>query len=223
MTKKLFVQAMVRFALGVVCMGALLFLPAGAFRYWNGWLLMGLLFVPMFCAGIVLMVRNPELLRKRLSLRERESRQSTVIKLSGAMFLVGFLLAGLNFRLAWVRMPPWISWVGAALFLLGYALYGEVLRENEFLSRTVEVQENQRVIDTGLYGVVRHPMYSATLLLFLSMPLILGSLPSLIVFLAYPVIIAMRIENEEQVLAQGLEGYTEYRQRVKFKLLPFVW
>lgn len=223
MTKKLFAQAMVRFALGVVCMGALLFLPAGTFRYWNGWLLMGLLFVPMFCAGIVLMVRNPELLRKRLSLRERESRQGMVIKLSGIMFTVGFLLAGLNFRLAWVRMPPWISWAGAALFLLGYALYGVVLRENEFLSRTVEIQENQRVIDTGLYGVVRHPMYSATLLLFLSMPLILGSLPSLIVFLAYPVIIAMRIENEEQVLAQGLEGYTEYRQRVKFKLLPFVW
>lgn len=223
MTKKLFVQAMVRFALGVVCMGALLFLPAGTLQYWNGWLLMGLLFVPMLCAGVVLMVRNPELLRKRLRMRERESRQSVVIMLSGVMFAAGFLLAGLNFRFAWVRMPKWIAWAGAVAFLLGYGLFGAVLRENEFLSRTVEVQENQRVIDTGLYGIVRHPMYSATLLLFLSMPLILDSLPSLPVFLAYPVMLEMRIENEEQVLEKGLEGYAAYRKRVKYRIIPFVW
>lgn len=223
MTKKLFVQAMVRFALGVVCMGALLFLPAGTLQYWNGWLLMGLLFVPMLCAGVVLMVRNPELLRKRLQMRERESRQSVVIMLSGVMFAAGFLLAGLNFRFAWVRMPKWIAWAGAVVFLLGYGLFGAVLRENEFLSRTVEVQENQRVIDTGLYGIVRHPMYSATLLLFLSMPLILDSLPSLPVFLAYPVMLEMRIENEEQVLEKGLEGYAAYRKRVKYRIIPFVW
>lgn len=223
MTKELFARAMLRFVLGVVSMGALLFLPAGTFRYWRGWLLMGLLFAPMFCAGIVLMVRNPELLRKRLGMRESESRQSTVIKLSGAMFTAGFVAAGLNFRFEWVEMPEWVSWTGAALFLLGYVLYGEVLRENEFLSRTVEIQENQHVIDTGLYSIVRHPMYSATLLLFLSMPLILGSPLSLLIFLAYPAILVMRIENEEALLERGLEGYASYRQRVRYKLLPYIW
>lgn len=223
MTKNLFCQAILKFALGVLAVGVLLFGPAGTFRYWQGWLLMGVLFLPMFCAGLVMMVKSPELLKKRLNMRERQAEQAQVIRWSGAMFLLGFALAGLGVRLGWPMLPRWASWAGTAVFLLAYLLYAEVLRENSYLSRTVEVQEGQKLIDTGLYGVVRHPMYSATVLLFLSIPLVLGSLPAFAVFLMYPAILVKRIRNEEEVLEAGLAGYTEYKQRVKYRLIPHVW
>ncbi len=223
MTKKLFVQAIVKFFAGVIVIGALLFLPAGTFRWLNGWVFMGILFIPMFCAGIVLMIKNPELLKKRLNSKEQQSEQQLVIKLSGLMFVIGFVIAGLNFRFQWIRLPDYVSWVAVVIFLLSYLLYAEVLRENTYLSRTVEVQENQKVIDTGLYGIVRHPMYSVTVILFLSMPLVLGSVISFVIFLAYPVIIAKRIRNEEQVLEAELNGYTEYKKKVRYRLIPFVW
>ena len=223
MNRKLFFQAIAKFTLGVVLIGALIFLPAGTLNYPNGWLLMGILFVPMFCAGLVMMAKNPYLLEKRLDAREKEAEQSLVVKLSGLMFLAGFLLAGLDFRFGWLSLPRWVSIVATVLFLLSYVMYAEVLRENTFLSRTIEVQENQTVMDTGLYGIVRHPMYSATLILFLSMPLVLGSLISFVVFLAYPLIIAKRIRNEEQVLEAGLPGYKEYKQKVRWRLIPYIW
>lgn len=223
MTGKLFCQAILKFILGAALVGLLIFLPAGTVRYWNGWLLMGLLFIPMFFAGIVMMLKNPELLKKRLNARETQAEQSLVIQFSGLMFICGFVLAGLNFRFGWLILPDWAVWTAAVLFLLAYLLYAEVLRENAYLSRTVEVQEGQRVIDTGLYGVVRHPMYAATLLLFLSMPLVLGSPLSFAVFLAYPFIIARRIRNEEQVLERGLTGYAAYKQRIKYRVIPFLW
>ena len=223
MNRKLFFQAIAKFTLGVVLIGALIFLPAGTLNYPNGWLLMGILFVPMFCAGLVMMAKNPYLLEKRLDAREKEAEQSLVVKLSGLMFLAGFLLAGLDFRFGWLSLPGWVSIVATVLFLLSYVMYAEVLRENTFLSRTIEVQENQTVVDTGLYGIVRHPMYSATLILFLSMPLVLGSLISFVVFLAYPLIIAKRIRNEEQVLEAGLPGYKEYKQKVRWRLIPYIW
>lgn len=223
MTGKLFAQALLKFTLGALLVGALIFLPAGTLRYWNGWLLMAILFLPMFCAGIVMMLKNPALLQKRLNARERQAEQGEVIKLSGLMFVLGFVLVGLNFRFRWLLLPDWACWAAAAVFLLAYLLYAEVLRENVYLSRTVEVQEGQKVIDTGLYGVVRHPMYAATLLLFLSMPLVLGSPVSFAVFLAYPLLIAKRIRNEEQVLEQGLAGYADYKRRVKYRLIPHLW
>ena len=223
MTKGLFVQAIWKFALGVILIGLLLFLPAGSFAYWNAWLFMAVLFVPMFLAGIVMMVKNPELLRKRLNAREREAEQGTVIKLSGIMFILGFVVAGLNFRYGWMILPDCVSWAGAAVFLLAYALYAEVLRENTYLSRTIEVQAGQRAIDTGLYGVVRHPMYCVTLVLFLSMPFVLGCVYSAVIFLAYPPLIAKRIRNEEEVLEAELPGYAEYQKRVRYKVIPFVW
>lgn len=223
MTKHLFYQAISKFILGVIVTGVLLFLPAGTLHYPAAWRLMGILFVPMFCAGIVLMLRNPELLRKRLKAKEEQSEQALVIRLSGLLFVFGFVLSGLNYRFQWIALPDWVSWAAAIVFLLAYLLYGEVLRENTYLSRTIEVQEHQTVIDTGLYGIVRHPMYSAALLLFLSMPLVLGSLPSFAVFLLYPFVIAKRIRNEEAVLEAGLDGYTEYKQRVRYKLIPFLW
>lgn len=223
MTKKLFFQAILKFLIGVIVIGALLFLPAGTFLYWNAWLLMGILFIPMFFAGIVMMFKNPELLKKRLNAKEKQTEQQLVIKLSGLMFVFGFVIAGLNFRFKWIMLPQWISWAGAVIFLFSYLLYAEVLRENTYLSRTVEVQKGQRVIDTGLYGIVRHPMYSVTLALFLSMPLVLGSVISFAVFLAYPVIIAKRIKNEEAVLEKELDGYAEYKKKVKYKIIPFIW
>lgn len=223
MTSKLFFQAILKFTLGAVMIAVLLFLPAGTLRYWNGWLLMAILFIPMFLAGIAMMVKNPELLKKRLDAKERQAEQSLVIKLSGLMFLLGFIAAGLSFRFGWVPLPDWVSWAGTVLFLLSYLLYAEVLRENTFLSRTIEVQQGQRVIDTGLYGIVRHPMYSATLVLFFSMPLVLGSVLAFVIFLAYPVIIAKRIRNEEAVLEKDLEGYAEYKKKVTYKMIPFVW
>ena len=208
---------------GLILVGLLLFLPAGTFAYPQGWLLIGILFVPMFIAGLIMMKKSPELLRKRLNVKEEQAEQKTVIALSGLMFLASFIIAGLNFRFGWIRLPLWVSYAAALLFLAGYVLYAEVLRENVWLSRTVEVQENQKVIDTGLYGIVRHPMYMSTLILFLAMPLVLGSVISFVIMLLYIPIIAKRIRNEEQVLENGLEGYAEYRKRVRYKVIPFVW
>ena len=203
--------------------GALIFLPAGTLSYINGWILMGMLFVPMFIAGIVMMFKNPELLRGRLDAKEKQSDQSVVVKLSGLMFIAGFVVSGLGFRFGWYVLPIGVSIGGAAAFLAAYILYAEVLRENTYLSRTIKVQEGQKVIDTGLYGIVRHPMYSVTLLLFLSMPIVLGSLYSFIIFLAYPFIIAKRIKGEEELLERELDGYKEYKQKVKYRLIPFIW
>lgn len=223
MDKELFLQSFLKFILGVVIVGLLLFLPAGSFSYWQGWLLMGILFVPIFCAGMVMMARNPDLLRKRLNAREEEKEQKTVVRLSGLLFIAAFVIAGLNWRFGWCVLPNWAVWVSAGLFLICYLLYAEVLRENTFLSRTIEVQENQKVIDTGLYGIVRHPMYMATTVLFLAMPLVLASPISFAVMLLYIPLIAKRIKNEEAVLEEGLEGYKEYKLRVKYKVLPFIW
>lgn len=223
MDMKLFGQALAKYLGGVLMLGLMLFLPAGTLHWPQGWLLMGILFIPMFVAGLVMMARCPELLRKRLNAREAQGEQRAVIALSGIMFLAAFVLAGLNFRFRWMVLPEAVSWAAAGAFLLSYALYAEVLRENAWLSRTVEVQQGQRVVDTGLYGVVRHPMYMSTLVLFLSMPLVLGSPLSFVVMLAYIPIIAARIRNEEDVLERGLAGYAEYRRRVRWKVLPFVW
>lgn len=223
MDSKLFARAIIRFLSGLLLVGVLLFLPAGTFGYWQAWLLIGLLFIPMFIAGMIMMKKSPGLLRKRLNVKEEENEQKTVIALSGLMFMATFIAAGLNFRLGWIVLPSWVSCSAAVVFLLAYALYAEVLRENAFLSRTVEVQEDQKVIDTGLYGIVRHPMYMSTLFLFLSMPLVLGSLISFVIMLLYIPIIAKRIRNEEQVLEGGLEGYAEYKKRIKYKMIPFVW
>ena len=223
MSFKLFISAILKFALGVILVGALIFLPAGTLHFTAGWLLMGILFVPMFIAGLVMMAKNPELLKKRLNAKEKLGEQQLVVKLSGLMFIVGFVLAGLDFRFNWCRMPFIVSIVGAVLFLISYIFYAEVLRENTYLSRTIEVQENQKVISTGLYGIVRHPMYSATLLLFISMPLVLGSIVALPVFLLYPFIIAKRIKSEEKLLSEELVGYKEYTEKVKYRLIPLIW
>ena len=223
MTAKLFIQAITKYLLGVVLVGLLIFLPAGTFLFINGWLLMGILFVPMFFAGIVMMIKNPELLKKRLNAKEKQKEQSLVVKLSGLMFLMGFIVAGLGVRFEWYTLPKSVVICAAVVFLAAYILYAEVLRENAYLSRIIEVQENQKVIDTGLYGIVRHPMYSVTLLLFLSMPIVLGSIYSLLIFLAYPLIIAKRIKNEEELLENELDGYREYKQKVKYRLIPFIW
>ncbi len=216
-------QAIMKFLCGLLLCGLLLFLPAGSLRWWQGWLLIGILFVPMFIAGLIMWKKSPDLLRKRLNAREAQSEQKTVILLSGLMFLASFVLAGLNERFRWIVLPPAVSWVAALVFLLAYALYAEVLRENAYLSRTIEVQDGQKVIDTGLYGVVRHPMYMSTLLLFLAIPLVLGSILSFVIMLAYLPLIAKRIRNEEQVLAEGLDGYRDYMERVKYRVLPFIW
>ena len=221
--KKLFIQAIGKFLLGVVILGLLIFVPAGSFSYWQGWLFMGILFVPMFVAGLVMMAKNPELLRKRLDAREEEKEQKLVVTLSGLIFIAVFLVAGFNWRYQWILLPDWAVWIAAAVFLACYLLYAEVLRENTYLSRTIEVQENQKVIDTGLYGLVRHPMYSATTLLFLSMPLVLASPISFAIMLLYIPLIAKRIRNEEKVLEEGLQGYKEYKTRVKYKVIPYIW
>ena len=223
MDKSLFLQSLTKFLLGVVILGLLIFLPAGSLHYWQGWLLMGVLFVPMFIAGLVMMVKNPELLRKRLNAKEQEKEQKTVVALSGLLFVAAFVIAGLNWRFQWCMLPNWAVWVATAFFLVCYLLYAEVLRENTYLSRTIEVQEHQKVIDTGLYGIVRHPMYMATTLLFLMMPLVLASPISFGIMLLYIPLIAKRIRNEEAVLEQGLEGYSEYKQRVKYKVIPYIW
>ena len=223
MTKKLLIQALVKYFSGLILVMILLFLPAGTIQYWNAWIFIALLFIPMLLAGIILMFKNPELLRRRLDAKEKESEQKIVVLLSGIMFSSGFILAGLNYRYQWTKMPISIIIIAAILLLLSYILYGEVLRENEFLFRTIKVQKNQKVVDTGLYKIVRHPMYSSTIILFLTIPLILGSIYSFIVFLIYPIIIVIRTNNEEKVLEKELTGYKEYKKKVKYKLIPYIW
>lgn len=223
MTTKLFLQAVTKFIAGLLLVGLLLFLPAGTFDFWQAWLFIGILFVPMFIAGIVLMVRQSELLRKRLDAKEQQQEQKWVVALSGLMFIAVFVVAGLSRRFGWYMLPEWAVLVATVVFLAAYALYAEVMRENVWLSRTIEVQENQQVVSTGLYGIVRHPMYAATLLLFLSMPLVLASPWSFAIMLLYIPIIALRIHNEEQVLERELKGYKEYKQQVRYKVIPLVW
>ena len=223
MNIKLFIQAIIKYIFGVLIVGSLLFIPANSFKYWNGWLFMELLFISMFVAGIILMIKNPELLRKRLNAKEKESEQKQVILFSAVMFLLGFIIAGLNYRYKWIEIPNAVTIISSILFIIAYVLYAEVLRENTYLSRTIEVQENQKVIDNGLYGIVRHPMYAVTILLFLTIPLILGSIISFIIFLIYPIIIAKRIKNEEIVLERDLKGYKEYKNKVKYKIIPLIW
>ena len=220
---KLMASAGIKLLTGLVLVGLLLFLPAGTMRFSGGWLFIAVLFVPMLIVGVVMALHSPELLKKRLNTKEKEAEQRSVVAMSGIMFVAAFVVAGLNFRYSWVVMPSWAAWCATALFLLLYIMYAEVLRENAYLSRTVEVQEGQTVIDTGLYGIVRHPMYSVTVLMFLAMPLVLGSLPSFVIMLAYIPLIAKRIRNEEQVLLEGLDGYAAYCTRVKYRILPFVW
>ena len=223
MDGKLLKEAIIKFVSGVILIGVLLFLPAWDIRWRNGWMLMAILFIPMFFAGIIMYKKAPDLLRSRLKARETQSEQKDVISRSGIMFLAAFVLAGLNHHFGWTALPAWIVWAGVVIFLLAYCLFGEVLRENRYLSRTIEVREDQEVVSTGLYGVVRHPMYTATVLLFLAMPLVLGSWPSFIIMLAYIPIIVKRIRNEEQVLEGELKGYREYREKVKYRLIPHVW
>lgn len=223
MTVKLFISAITKFLLGVILVGLLLFLPAGTLNWFGGWLFMAILFIPMFCAGVVMMIKNPGLLASRLDAKEKRGKQSIVVKLSGLMFLCGFIVAGLGVRFDWYRLPTPVCIGGAVVFIVAYMLYAEVLRENTYLSRTIEVQEGQKVIDTGLYGIVRHPMYSVTLLLFLSMPIVLGSVWAFLIFLVYPFIIAARLKDEEKFLEEELEGYREYKQKVKYRLIPFIW
>ena len=223
MSIKVFTEALIKFICGVLLVGALIFLPAGTLAYPNGILLMIILFVPMLIAGIVMMIKNPSLLKSRLDAKEKEKEQSLVVKLSGLMFIAGFVVAGLDFRFCWLPIPKAVSVAAAVVFIIGYALYAEVLRENAYLSRTIRVEENQKVIDSGLYGIIRHPMYAATLLIFLSIPLVLGSVIAFIIFLAYPFIIAKRIRNEEKLLEKELTGYKEYKSKVKFRLIPFIW
>lgn len=223
MRNKLSLQALTKTIMGFVFICVLLFLPAGTFHYWNAWLFMAVLFVPMIILGIMMLFKSPGLLKKRLDAKEKVNEQKWVVALSGIMFVAAFVVAGLNFRFSWHSLPDCVIWISVAMFLLSYLMYAEVIRENDFLSRTIEVQENQKVIDTGLYGMVRHPMYSATIILFLSIPLILGSLISFFIMLAYIPIIAIRINNEERVLEKGLKGYKEYKQKVRYKLIPFIW
>ncbi len=223
MDRKVLIQAIVKFLIGIVLLGVLLFVPAGTLAWMQGWLLMGILFIPMLCVGLIMMKKDPELLKKRLNAKEEQKEQKDVVRFSGLMFLAAFILAGLNYRFKWIVLPDWISWAAAVLFLLAYALYAEVMRENSYLSRTIEVQEGQKVVDTGLYGIVRHPMYMSTLFLFLAMPLVLGSVISFLIMLLYIPLIAKRIRNEEQVLEEGLVGYKEYKQKVKYKVIPFIW
>ena len=223
MDKTLLIQAMTKFILGFIIITLLLFIPAGTLDYWNAWLFICILFIPILIVGVILMIKNPNLLRRRLNSKENESEQKPLLLLSGGMFSSGFVISGLNYRFQWMILPKSMIVIATIIFLLGYLLYAEVLRENRYLSRIIEVQENQKIIDTGLYKIVRHPMYGATLLLFLSIPLVLGSLVSFLIFLAYPVIIVKRIRNEEQVLERGLERYSEYKNKVKYKLIPFIW
>ncbi len=223
MNKSLLSQVITKFLAGIIFVSLLLFIPAGTIRYWNAWLFIGLLFIPMLILGAILYVKKPELLRKRLETKERQSEQKTVIAISALMFVTGFIVAGLDYRYGWSKLPPGLVLASGIVLILAYLLYMEVLRENQYLSRVVEVQENQKVISSGLYGIVRHPMYTAVILLFLSMPLVLGSLYSFLIFSVLPFLIAVRIRGEERLLEQGLPGYSEYKQRVKYKLIPFIW
>ena len=223
MTKKLFFQAILKFLLGVILVGVLIFLPAGTFNYVNGWIFMGLLFVPMFIAGIIMMIKNPKLLASRLDAKEKQKEQGLLIKLSGLMFIIGFIIAGLDYRFNWLTISPLVTIISSIIFLLSYIMWGEVLRENTYLSRTIKVEKNQKVVDAGLYGIIRHPMYTATIFLFLSMPLVLGSLISFFIFLVYPILIIIRIIYEEKILEKELDGYIEYKKKVKYRLIPFIW
>ena len=223
MTKKLFFEAISKFLLGVILIALLIFLPANTLNYKNGWIFMGLLFIPMFLAGIVMMIKNPKLLASRLDAKEKQKEQNIVIKISGLMFIVGFILAGFDFRYNWSNIPPYFTSIFSIIFLLSYVMWAIVLKQNTYLSRTIKVEESQTVIDTGLYSVIRHPMYTATIFLFLSMPLILGSLISFFVFLIYPILIIIRIINEEKYLTNNLQGYKEYKKKVKYRLIPFIW
>jgi len=223
MKTKLLLSALTKYIMGLVMVAALLFIPAGTLSYWNGWLFIGLLFGPMLIMGAVMLVKAPELLEKRLNTKEKEDAQKSVVALSALIFLGGFILSALDFRFGWLQLPKVIVIIGAVVLVVSYGLYAEVMRENAYLSRTIEVQEDQKVVDTGLYGIVRHPMYAVTILLFLSIPVLLGSGAGLIIFLAYPLILVKRIRNEEEVLAEGLAGYKEYMKKVKWRILPFVW
>ncbi len=220
---KLALNALIKYIFGLVFVGLLLFLPAGSFTYSNGWLFIGLLFVPMLILGIVLLIKSPELLEKRLDSKEKENTQKGVVAISGLLFVVGFAVAGLDYRFRWSDVPSWVVFIASVVLLISYALYAEVMRENVYLSRTIEVQENQKVVDTGLYGIVRHPMYAVTIWLFLAIPIVLGSWWSLLCFLPYIAVIVVRINNEEKVLESGLEGYTDYKKRVKYRIIPLVW
>ena len=223
MNVKLFAEAVTKFLLGVILVGILIFIPAGTIKFFNGILFMIILFIPMFIAGIVMMIKSPELLRERLNAKEKETEQQLVVKLSGLMFVTGFILAGINYRLDWIILPNIVVIIASITFIISYILYAEVLRENMFLLRTIKVKDNQKLIDTGFYKVVRHPMYLITIPLFLSMTLILGSLISFIIFLIYPILIIKRINNEEKVLERDLKGYKEYKKKVKYKLIPYIW
>lgn len=223
MNKSLLTQALIKLVSGLLLICILIFLPAGSFSFWQGWLFIGILFIPMLIAGVILMRKNPDLLRKRLDAKEKESEQRTVVAMSGFLFLAAFIIAGLNWRFGWWLIPDWAVWVAAGMFLCSYVLYAEVLRENTYLSRTIEVQKGQKVIDTGLYGIVRHPMYMATIILFLSMQLVLASPISFFIMLGYIPVIAKRINNEEHVLEEGLDGYKKYKEKVKNKIIPGIW
>lgn len=217
------VQALIKFLSGLIMVILLIFVPAGTLHYINGWILTGILFIPMLIMGIIMSVKNPELLEKRLNAKEKDSGQKNIIRFSGIIFLAGFIVAGLNYRFKWLIVPQWTVIISSIVFLLSYAMYAEVLRENTYLSRTVEIQENQKIIDTGLYGIIRHPMYTATIFMFLSIPMVLGSVHSFMIFLLYPVIIVMRLSNEEKFLENNLDGYSQYKDKVKYRLIPFIW
>ncbi len=223
MNSKLFFEAIIKYLSGVLLVGLLLFIPAGTYHYFNAWLFMGLLFIPMFIVGIIMMIKDPNLLKSRLSAKEKEGDQKKVVASSGIMFLVGFVLAGFNYRYKVILLPKVFVIIGSILFIISYILYAEVLRENSFLSRTIGVQKDQKVVDTGLYGIVRHPMYAITIVLFLSIPFILNSLITFLLFLIYPYIISIRIKNEEEVLSKELKGYKSYKNKVKYRLIPYIW
>lgn len=223
MSFKLILESLFKFILGVILIGLLIFIPAGTIYFYNGWIFMIILFIPILIAGIIMMIKNPELLKKRLDGKEKIKKQNIIIKLSGLMFIIGFIIAGLDFRFGWLVLPPWISYIACVIFICAYIMWGVVLKQNTYLSRTIKVVEGQTVVDTGLYGIVRHPMYTATLLLFMSMPLILGSLFAFFVFLLYPLLIIVRIKEEEKFLAKELKGYNEYKEKVKYRLIPFIW
>lgn len=220
---KLLTEALIKFSCGLLLVGLLIFLPAGTFAYTYGWLLVGLLFVPMLIAGFVMLIRSPEFLKRRLDVKEKQGTQKGVVAISGLMFVAGFVVAGLDFRFGWSNMPTWVITVASVLFLVAYVLYAEVMRENAYLSRTIKVEEGQTVVDTGMYGVVRHPMYAVTVLLFLMIPLILGSWYALIIFALYPAIIVVRLKDEEDLLTRELPGYCAYKQKVKYRIIPFIW
>ena len=220
---KLLAEALTKFTCGLLLVGLLIFLPAGTLQYTYGWMLMGLLFIPMLIAGFIMLAKSPEFLKKRLDVKEKQGTQKGVVAVSGLMFIAGFVLAGLDYRFGWSAMPNWVNIAASVVFLLDYALYAEVMRENAYLSRTVKVEEGQTVVDTGLYGIVRHPMYAVTIELFMMMPLVLGSWWALIVFAIYPAVIVVRLKDEEELLTRELPGYEEYKKKVKWRLLPFIW